>query len=178
MFIIISFIGLAICEVVLSPVVLTLSVAIHEKVAGIFADSARLTELPLQTIMLFALVIVGAGRTSTVIVCGLPVQFPDVEVGVTVYVTVCTTVVVLLIVLLKVLLVWLVVLSPVVFGLLVAFQTYVEGTLLVNGIFTAVPLQIVALFALVITTPGFTVIVTVIGVPTQYVGAGPVGVIV
>lgn len=42
-----------------------------------------------------------------------------------------------------------------------------DGQLLVNGIDTVPPLQIVAVFGLVIVGGGFTVTVTVCGVPTQ-----------
>jgi hypothetical protein len=53
------------------------------------------------------------------------------------------------------------VLSPVVLGLSVAIQVYVEATLLVNGMFTVLPLQIVAELALVMVGVGITVTVTV-----------------
>ena len=58
-------------------------------------------------------------------------------------------------------------LSPVVFTLLVAFHKYVEATLLVKGMFTAVPLQTVAAAELVIAGIGFTVAVIVCTVPAQ-----------
>jgi hypothetical protein len=54
-----------------------------------------------------------------------------------------------------------VVLSPVVFPLFAAIHEYVELMLLVNGMFNVPPLQIVALFELVIVGTGFTVTVTV-----------------
>lgn len=60
-----------------------------------------------------------------------------------------------------------VVLSPVVFALSAATQVYVDGQLLVNAMDTVPPLQIVAVPGLVIVGGGFTVTVTVCGVPTQ-----------
>jgi hypothetical protein len=73
------------CEVRLSPVVFGLSAAIQVNVAPpILLVSEMLTGLPLQTVAVFALVIEGAGFTVTVTVCGVPVQVPVVEVGVTV----------------------------------------------------------------------------------------------
>lgn len=74
---------------------------------------------------------------------------------------------VFVIVLLNVELLWEVVLSPVVFGLFVAIQVYDEATLLVSGMLTVFPLQMVAVDALVIAGVGFTVTVTVCGVPAQ-----------
>jgi hypothetical protein len=59
------------------------------------------------------------------------------------------------------------VLSPAVLALFAAIHVYVEATLLVSGILTVPPLQIVAVLALVIKGLGFTVITTVIGVPAQ-----------
>jgi hypothetical protein len=59
------------------------------------------------------------------------------------------------------------VLSPLVFTLSVVSHVNVEATLLVNAILNALPLQIVALDALVIAGVGFTVTVTVCAVPAQ-----------
>ena len=53
------------------------------------------------------------------------------------------------------------VLSPVVFGLFAAIQEKMEKLLLVNGMVTVPPLQIVAVFGLVIVGDGFTVTITV-----------------
>jgi hypothetical protein len=58
-------------------------------------------------------------------------------------------------------------LSPVVFKLSVAIQVYVEPTLLVKGILTVFPVQIVAEAALVIVGVGLTVTETTIGAPVQ-----------
>ena len=57
------------------------------------------------------------------------------------------------------------VLSPVTFTLSVADQEQLLGTFDVNETFTAFPVQIVLVVALVIVTDGMTVIVTVCGVP-------------
>jgi hypothetical protein len=74
---------------------------------------------------------------------------------------------VLVIVLLNVLVFCVVVLSPLVFALSVAIHVYVDATELVSGIVTVDPLHIVAVDALVIVGTGFTVTVTVCGVPGQ-----------
>jgi hypothetical protein len=74
---------------------------------------------------------------------------------------------VLVIVLFKVLVDCVEVLSPVVLALSVALQVYVAGILLDNGIFTADPLQIVAVPELVIAGAGLTVATTLIGLPTH-----------
>ena len=71
------------------------------------------------------------------------------------------------IVLLKVLVLCSVVLSPVVFALSVAIHVNVEATLLVNGMLTVSPLQIVAELALVIAGVGFTITLTVCPTPMQ-----------
>lgn len=60
-----------------------------------------------------------------------------------------------------------VVLSPVVLALLFPIQVYDEATLLVSGIFTVPPLQIVAVLALVIAGTGFIVTVTCCTGPGQ-----------
>ena len=70
-------------------------------------------------------------------------------------------------VLLKVAVACVVKLSPVVFTLSAASHVNVEAMLLVNGTLTVAPLQIVAVLALVIAGVGFTVTVTVCGVPAQ-----------
>ena len=59
------------------------------------------------------------------------------------------------------------ILSPVVFGLSFAIHVNEDATLLVRGIFTMPPLQIVAVAALVIVGVGLTVTVTVCVTPTQ-----------
>ena|ERR1035437_7779038 len=60
-----------------------------------------------------------------------------------------------------------VVLSPVVFTLSVAIHVKLDATLLVKGILTVAPLQIVAVLALVIAGFGFTVTVAIIAAPVQ-----------
>ena len=66
---------------------------------------------------------------------------------------------------LKVLVLCVVVLSPVVLALLVAFQVYVEAILDVKGRFTEFPLQIVAVLALVIVGVGTTTTLNTCGIP-------------
>ena len=58
-------------------------------------------------------------------------------------------------------------LSPVVLVLSAAIHVNVDATLLVNGILTVPPLQIVAVLALVMAGVGFTVTVTVCPAPAQ-----------
>jgi len=70
--------------------------------------------------------------------------------------------VLLVIVLLKVAVLCVVKLSPVVFTLLAAIQVKVEPTtFVVSGMFTIVPEQMVAVFALVIVGAGLTVTVII-----------------
>jgi hypothetical protein len=69
---------------VLSPVVLALSAASHEKVDAGPAVNPKFSAVPLQTVVLVALVIIGLGFTVTVTTCGLPTHDPVVVVGVTV----------------------------------------------------------------------------------------------
>ena len=57
-------------------------------------------------------------------------------------------------------------------------QVKVLATLAVNAIFGPIPLQVEAVAELVTVGVGFTTIVAVIAEPTQFDGAGPVGVIV
>ena len=56
----------------LSPVVFTLSVAIHVKVDVLLLVNGMLTVPPLQIVAVVGLVIVGAGFTVTFKVCGVP----------------------------------------------------------------------------------------------------------
>ena len=72
------------CDVVLSPVVLGLSVAIQVKFEATFAVSGILTVPPLHIVAVLALVIAGVGLTVTLTVCAVPAQVPPVDVGVTV----------------------------------------------------------------------------------------------
>lgn len=78
-----SFRLVKLCEAVLSPVVLPLSVASQLKVEVILLVSGIFMAIPEQTTPLFGLVITGAGFTTTLSVCGMPGQ-PRVDVGVTV----------------------------------------------------------------------------------------------
>lgn len=59
------------------------------------------------------------------------------------------------------------VLSPVVFRLSLATHKYVDVKVLVRGMLTVPPLQVVALVTLVIVGVGIIVTVTVCGVPVQ-----------
>ena len=70
--------------VVLSPVTLVLSVAIHENEEATLEVSGILTAFPEQMVAVEALVIAGVGFTLTVTVCAVPGHEPEVEVGVTV----------------------------------------------------------------------------------------------
>lgn len=137
------------------------------KVEATLLVKGILTVPPLQTVAELALVMAGVGLTVTVTVCALPAQSPPLEVGVTVYITLCALAVLFVIASLKVPLVCVVVLSPVVLRLSAAIQVNVDGTLLVKGILTVLPLQIVAVFALVITGVGLTVTLTVCDMPAQ-----------
>lgn len=66
--------------VVLSPVVLVLSAAIHVKVEPTFDVNGMLTVLPLQMVAVEALVITGTGFTVTVAVAEVPEHVPIVGV--------------------------------------------------------------------------------------------------
>ena len=72
------------CSVVLSPVVLALSVAIHVYVDATLLVNGMLTVPPLHIVAELALVIAGIGFTVTLTVCPAPMQLPALEVGVTV----------------------------------------------------------------------------------------------
>ena len=72
------------CSVVLSPVVLALSVAIHVNVEDTLLVNGMLTVPPLHIVAELALVIAGVGFTVTLTVCPAPMQLPALEVGVTV----------------------------------------------------------------------------------------------
>jgi hypothetical protein len=132
---------------------------VHEKVVPLTL-LVKLTEVALpehKVCEAGVTVTTGVGLTVTLTVCAAPGQLPPVDVGVTVYITSSELPVELIKVLLITLVVCVVVLSPVVFGLSVAIQVYPETTLLVSVKFTAPPLQMVALFTLVIAGVGLTV---------------------
>ena len=74
--------GLPDCAVILSPVVLRLFAAIHEKVEVLLPVNTMLTVPPLQMVTLVGLVIVGLGFTVTLTVCGVPAQPLGFDVGV------------------------------------------------------------------------------------------------
>ena len=60
---------------------------------------------------------------------------------------------------------WIVVLSPLIFGLSIAIHEKSDASVLVNGKLRGSPLQIAAFATLVITGEGSTVIVMVLGIP-------------
>ena len=72
----------------LSPVVLVLFAAIHEKLDETFEFKLRPTEVPVQIVAVEVLVILGVELTVTETVCETPRHELAVVVGVTVYVTV------------------------------------------------------------------------------------------
>ena len=82
--VIVLFNVLVLCEVVLSPVVLVLSAAIHVNEEATLLVNGIFTVPPLQIVAALALVMAGVGFTVTVTVCPAPAQLPAVEVGVTV----------------------------------------------------------------------------------------------
>ena len=84
LFVIVLLKVLVLCSVVLSPVVLALSVAIHVNVEATLLVNGMLTVPPLQIVAELALVIAGVGFTVTLTVCPAPTQLPPIEVGVTV----------------------------------------------------------------------------------------------
>jgi hypothetical protein len=73
-----------VCAVVLSPVTFAFGDAVQEYVDGIFDVRAKAKGIPLQTLVVEALVIDGFGLTITVTVCGVPAHPPVIAVGVTV----------------------------------------------------------------------------------------------
>ena len=124
-----------------------------------------LTVPPLQIVALLELVMLDAGFTLTLTVCGPPAQPCGLEVAVTVYSTSSTIAVLLTSASLNGLPVCVVVLSPVVLGLLTAIHVYVEALSLVNAMLNVAPLQMVAPGVLVIVGAGFTVTVMLCGAP-------------
>ena len=84
LFVIVLLKVLVLCSVVLSPVVLALSVAIHVNVEDTLLVNGMLTVPPLHIVAELALVIAGVGFTVTLTVCPAPMQLPALEVGVTV----------------------------------------------------------------------------------------------
>ena len=120
---------------------------------------------------MLVLVIAGVGFTVTTTIFAVP-EHPPAN-GVTVYVMFCAIVVLLVIVLLKVFVLCVVKLSPVVFTLSAAIhENATPATFDVNGIFTAAPVQIVAVAALVTIGVGLTVTVTVCVVPVHPLDVG------
>ena len=73
-----------VCAVKLSPEVFTLSAATQLYVAAAPEVNPKARAVPLQTLIVVALVITGLGFTVTVTVWAVPTQEPAVPVGVTV----------------------------------------------------------------------------------------------
>ena len=84
LFVIVLLKVLVLCSVVLSPVVLALSVAIHVNVEDTLLVNGMLTVPPLHIVAELALVIAGVGFTVTLTICSAPIQLPMLEVDVTV----------------------------------------------------------------------------------------------
>src|SRR6266496_1588233 len=155
-------------EPALAPVIPPVMVPmVQPNVLAALAVKLILVEVPLQMVFVAAVVTVGVGFTVTVMVKGLPVHEPVVEVGVTMY---CTVPAVELLGLVNV---WLIVvpepaLAPVIPPVMVPMVQLNElAALAVKLILGPVPLQVLAVLAVV--TRGFGLIVTVIvkGLPGQ-----------
>ena len=73
-----------VCADVLSPVVFALLAATQLYVAAAPEVNPKFNAVPLQTLVVVALVIMGLGFTVTVTVWAVPTQAPAVPVGVTV----------------------------------------------------------------------------------------------
>jgi len=121
--------------------------------------------VPLHVLAVAALVTVVAGFTVTVIVYGAPAHVPVVDVGVTIYSTDPAVDV------LGLVRIWLIVApvpapAPVMLPVIVpTTQLKLLGTLAVRLMFGPVPLQVLAVVALVTVGVGLTVTVMVYGVP-------------
>jgi hypothetical protein len=147
----------------LAPLMLPVMVpTVQVNVLAAVAVRAILVAVALHMVAMFEVVTTGVGLTVTVIVYGVPAQAGEVvEVGVTMYWTVPA------VALLGLVSVWAIVdplpaLAPVMLPVIVPIvQVNVLAALAVNEIFVAVPLQIVAVFAVVTTGLGLTVIVIV-----------------
>src|SRR6266542_4214986 len=155
-------------EPALAPVILPVMVPMVQLNAlATLAVKLILVEVPLQMDFVAAVVTAGLGFTVTVMVKGLPVHEPAVEVGVTRY---CTVPAVELLGLVNV---WLIVvpepaLAPVIPPVMVAMvQPNVLAALAVKLILVEVPLQMVFVAAVVTAGVGFTVTVIVEALPVH-----------
>ncbi len=155
-------------EPALAPVIPPVMVPMVQlNVLAALAVKLILVEAPLQMDFVAAVVTAGLGFTVTVIVKALPAHEPVVEVGVTRY---CTVPAVELLGLVNV---WLIVapeppLAPVIPPVMVPMvQLNVLATLAVKLILGPVPLQVLAVFAVVTTGRGLIVTVIVKGLPAH-----------
>jgi hypothetical protein len=155
-------------ELALAPVIPPVIVPIvHAKLLGALAVSAIAGLVPLQVLAVAAFVTAGFGLTVTVIVKGEPTHDPVVEVGVTIYSTLPAAA------LLGLVSTWLIVapelaLAPVIPPVFVPIvHAKLLAALAVSAIAGLVPLQVLAVAALVTAGIGLTVTVMVNALPTH-----------
>ena len=155
-------------EPALAPVIPPVTVpSVQAKVLGTLEVRLILGLAPLQIVALAGLVTVGDGVIVNVIVNGVPIQVPAIEVGVTMYSMVPGADG------LGLFKTWLIVdpepaIAPVIPPLLVPIiQVKVEAIEAVSERLVLAPLQILAAAELVITGAGLTVTVIVKGDPVQ-----------
>jgi uncharacterized protein Usg len=155
-------------EPLLAPVILPVIVPIvHAKLLAVLAVSTILGLDPLQMFAVAGLVTTGVGLTVTTILYGFPGHEPVTDVGVTRYSTVPD------VELPGFVRTWLIVLpepllAPLINPVIVPIvQVKVLGVLAVKAIFGLVPLQVLAVLAVVTEGKGFTVIIILYGVPAQ-----------
>lgn len=123
--------------------------------------------VPLQIVLVLGADTTGVGLTVTVIIYGVPIQVPDLEVGVTKY---CTVPKVELFGFVKI---WLIkspepAVAPVIpFEIVPIAQIKSLEAVAVSAILVVLPLQIVAVLAVVTTGIGLTVTLIVSGVPAH-----------
>ena len=140
---------------------------VQVNVLGTLAVSAMFGPVPLQVVAVFGVVTTGVGSTVTVMLYGVPGQDPVTDVGVTIYSTVPLAALPGLVSTCAMVLpdpalapVMPPVMAPTV-------HVNVLGTEAVREIFGLVPLQVVAVPAVVTTGVGYTVTVILYGAPTQ-----------
>ena len=155
---------------VMPPVIVPI-VQVNVLTPGVLAVNAIFVAVPLHIVAVAGVVTTGAGLTVTVIVNGAPVQ-PNADVGVTIY---CTVPGFTLLGLVNVCAIVVPqaaahavapVIPPVIVPI-VQVNVLAPGVLVVNAIAVAVPLQIVAVGAVVTTGEGLTVTVIVNTGPVQ-----------
>jgi hypothetical protein len=144
------------------PLILPVIVpTVHVKLLAALAAKAIFGLVPLQVLAVLAVVTTGLGYTVTVIVYAEPGHDPVVEVGVTRYSTEPG------VALLGLVSTWLIVLpdpatAPVMLPVIVPIvQAKLLGALAVNAMFGLVPLQVLAVLAVVTAGVGLTVTVIV-----------------